>query len=113
MAAIGLYALMAFLVSQRTRELGIRMALGARRDGVRWLVARQGMVLVLLGFALGLPAALGATQLLEGMLFGVEPTEPTVFVVALASLLVAGWLAILTPATRASRIEPVIALRED
>ena len=113
LAAVGIYGLMAFLVNRRGREIGIRRALGAQRGTVRWMVLREGMGLVALGIALGVPSAWLATRLLEGLLFGVTPGEPLIFAATLVLLASVSWLAIHLPATRASRIEPMTALREE
>jgi putative ABC transport system permease protein len=111
LAAIGIYALMAYSVEQRRQEMGIRMALGADGSRIRRLVVWQGMRLALVGLALGVAAAFGLTRLIAGFLFGVNAWDPAVFVavpVVLASVaLAAVWL----PAARASRLDPVKALR--
>jgi ABC-type antimicrobial peptide transport system permease subunit len=97
----------------RTRELGLRMALGATAAGVRWLVLRQAFGLVLAGLAVGVPAALVAARLLEGLLFGVPALHaPTLMGAALALLAVAA-LAAFPPAWRASRLDPMTALRRE
>lgn len=112
LAALGLYGVMAFLVSQRTREMGIRLALGARpRDLVR-LVAGQSLRLALLGLALGLIVALGATRGLGALLYGVNPLDPTTLVGVSALLLAVAVLAGYLPARRAGRVDPMVALRE-
>jgi predicted permease len=112
LAAIGIYGLMAYSVQQRTREIGIRMALGAQSGEVRTMVVSQGMRLALTGAAIGILAAFGLTRLLQGFLFGVTPRDPLVFVIAPLILsgiaLAAAWI----PALRATRIDPVTALRD-
>jgi predicted permease len=111
LVALGLYGVIAQWAAQRTREIGVRMALGATSGGVRWLVLRQGVALVMVGLVLGIPAALAASRLLEGLLFGVQPMDPkTVTVAALAMFAVAA-LAAYLPARRASRVDPMAALR--
>ena len=111
LVAVGLYGVIAQWAAQRTREIGVRMALGATSGGVRWMVLRQGVVLVLVGLVLGIPAALAASRLLQGLLFGVQPMDPkTVTVAALAMFAVAA-LAAYLPARRASRVDPMAALR--
>jgi predicted permease len=111
LACIGLYGIMSYGVARRTREIGIRMALGAEARNVLWLVMRETMILVLIGAAIGLPAALVATQLISSMLFGLTPTDPatvvfaTIFMIGVAAF--AGYL----PARRASRVDPMVALR--
>jgi putative ABC transport system permease protein len=111
LAAIGIYGLMAYSVEQRTQELGIRMALGANASQVRRMVVGQGMVLTAIGLAIGLGASLGLSRLIDSFLFGVTRSDPLVFggvpVVLAVVALVAVWL----PAMRASRIDPVEALR--
>jgi putative ABC transport system permease protein len=113
LAAIGLYGVLAFWVTQRRREIGVRMALGARRTDVVRLVLAQAGTLVALGLAAGFAGALGATRLLAGLLFGVTARDP--FVLAAVPLLVAvtALLACTLPATRAARVDPMVALRTD
>jgi len=110
LAAIGIYALMAYSVAQRTREIGIRMALGADRSAIRHLMIWQGMRLALAGVALGIPAALGLTRLIAGLLFGVRAWDPGAFVTAPIVLAVVAFFAAWLPALRASRLEPIRAL---
>jgi predicted permease len=111
LACIGLYGIMSYGVARRTHEIGIRMALGAEARDVLWLVMRETLILVLLGVAIGLPASLAATQLISSMLFGLTPTDPvtislaTIFMMGVAVF--AGYL----PARRASRVDPMVALR--
>jgi len=110
-AALGIYGVMAYAVVQRTREIGIRMALGAARADVQRLVFGQATRLTVLGLGIGLAAAFGLTRLMAGLLFGVRPDDPPTFVgvtlVLAASAVVAAWL----PAARAVRVDPVGALR--
>jgi putative ABC transport system permease protein len=113
LAAIGLFAVMATMVRQRTRELGLRMAIGATAGEVGGLVLRRGMGLAALGAALGLGGAIAANRLLASMLFEVSPTDaPTLAIVTAILMLVAGG-ASLIPARASTRIEPIIALRSD
>jgi putative ABC transport system permease protein len=113
LAAVGLFGVMATMVRQRTRELGVRMALGATAADVGGMVLRRGMALAAVGTSIGLLGALAATRLLAGMLFEVSPTDaPTLGLVAMALLGVAA-LASLIPARTSTRIEPVIALRSE
>jgi hypothetical protein len=109
----GLYAVTAYAVAQRTREIGVRMALGADRASVMKLVLRQGGLVAGVGIALGLAGALPLVRFVSAMLFDVQPTDPAVF--AMVALLVAAtaMLATFIPARRASRVDPMIALRAD
>ena len=113
LAAIGLYGILAYAVSRRTREIGIRISLGARPGAVLRMVLRQGLILTLLGVGIGLAASLGATRLLESQLFGVTPTDPVTFVVAPILLLTVALLAGLVPARRATNVDPLIAIRQE
>ena len=111
LAAIGIYGLMAYSVAQRTQEIGIRMALGAEAPAVRNLVVRQGMGLVLLGIAIGVAAAFGLTRLLTAFLFGVKSLDPMTFIAVPILLAAVALLAVWMPARRATRIDPLAALR--
>jgi putative ABC transport system permease protein len=111
LAAIGIYGLMAYTVQQRTQEIGIRLALGAATGDVRKMVVFQGMRLALLGVAIGIGAALGLTRLLTTFLFGVKDKDPLVFTSVAILLALVSLLAVWVPARRATRIDPVIALR--
>jgi predicted permease len=111
LAAIGIYGLMAYSVTQRTQELGIRMALGAESSQIRTMVALHGLRLTLAGVACGLAMAFGLTRLLAGLLFGVKPWDPQVFVIVPVILAGIALIAAWGPARRASRIEPMDALR--
>ncbi len=113
MAAVGIYGVMSFAVAQRTRELGVRMALGAHRGDVLRLVVRQGLGLVLVGVAVGLVGALGLTRLIASQLYAVRPTDPATFATVAVTLVLIALLAILVPAARATRLDPVVALREE
>jgi len=102
---------MAYSVSQRTRELGIRMALGAQSSQVLQLVLRQGMLLAAIGLVLGLLAAFGSTRLAGTLLYGVNPSDPTIFIGVTLLLAAAAFAACYFPARRALKIDPVVALR--
>ena len=112
LAGIGLYAVMAFSVSRRTREVGIRMALGAKSGDVIRLIFGQGMLQLAIGLALGLLMAAGVSQLLTLILFDVQPRDPMIFGGVIAVLASAGLLACFLPALRATGVDPVVALRD-
>jgi len=111
LASVGVYGVLAYAVAQRTGELGIRMALGADRRAVRGMVLGDGMKLVAVGLALGLVAALALAGVLSSQLFGVSPRDPAVIGLVLLVLLGVGFLASLVPAWRATRVDPVVAMR--
>ena len=113
LAAIGIYGLMAYSVAQRTQEMGIRMALGADRAAVRRLVVWQGAKLAFAGVVLGLGAALGLAHLIASLLFGVKPWDPAAFVAAPLILISVALIAVWLPATRASKVDPMEALRTE
>jgi macrolide transport system ATP-binding/permease protein len=112
-ACVGLYGTMAYTVARRTREIGIRMALGARRGLVIWMVLREVCVLAALGLAISVPIALGTSRLIESFLFEMKPNDPRALALAVAILLSAALLAGYGPARRASRVDPMIALRHE
>jgi ABC-type antimicrobial peptide transport system permease subunit len=111
LAAVGIYGVMAYAVSQRTREMGVRIALGAGQGSVLRMILGQGLCLAVLGVALGLAASFGLTRLMSGLLFGVKPSDPETFVFVTGALLVVAVAACWIPAWRATRVDPVIALR--
>jgi len=113
LATLGVYGLMAYLVSQRTREIGIRLALGAESTDVVALVVGRGVWLAVVGVAVGSAAAIGLTRLLDGMLFGVTATDPIAFVSVMALTLIAALAATYVPARRALKVAPAVALRAD
>jgi len=111
LAAIGIYGLMAYAVAQRTREMGIRMALGARPRDVLALVIRQGMRLAAIGIVLGLAGSFAATRVLTSLLYGVTPTDPVTLTSVAILLALVALLACWLPARRATRVDPTVALR--
>ncbi len=111
LAAVGLYGVMSYTVSQRTREVGIRMALGARRSDVMKLVVGQGMALVGVGLGLGLLASIALRRVMSGLLFGVSATDPLVFSAFAVLMAIVALLANCLPARRAARVDPMVALR--
>lgn len=111
LAAVGLFGVLSYLVTQRTTEIGLRMALGAQRQQVMGLFLLDGMRPALLGVVLGIVASLGATRLIRSLLFGTQPLDPAVFVMVTVALLVVAALACLLPAWRAARLDPMQALR--
>ena len=113
LAAVGIYGVLAYVVSQRSRELGIRLALGAKRQELFTMVVRQGMRPVIAGAGAGLAVAVALTTLMESLLFGVHAVDPTTYAVALSTLTAIALAACAMPALRATRIDPLIALREE
>jgi putative ABC transport system permease protein len=113
LAAVGLYGVVAYTVSQRTQELGLRMAIGAQRGDVLRLVLGGGMKLALLGIIMGLAAALAAARLVSSMLFQVTPFDPWSYAATAALLLAVSALACYVPARRATAVDPLVALRTE
>jgi putative ABC transport system permease protein len=113
LAGIGIYGLIAYSVQQRTREIGIRLALGAEASSVRNMVVLQGMRLVVLGVAIGIAASFGLTRFIASFLFGVKPVDPLSFAIAPLVLGSVALLAVWVPARRASRVDPILALRHE
>jgi len=113
LVAIGVYGLLAYSVTRRTAEIGIRMALGTRRERVRWMILRRALLLTAMGVAIGIPAAFAGTKTLEALLFGLSPRDPLPFVIAAATMLIVAAAAAYLPARRASRVDPMVALRTE
>jgi len=111
LATLGLYGLMAFTVAERTTEIGIRLALGAQASQVLGMVMQQGLTLVALGGGLGLAIAFGVSRFLETLVFGVKSYDPLTFGAVTALLILISMVAVLIPARRATRITPLVALR--
>ena len=113
LAAIGIYGLMAYSVQQRTREIGIHLALGADSHNVRNMIVRQGMGVALAGVAIGLASAFALTRVVASFLFGVTARDPAVFVAVPLLLSAVAFIGVWFPARRAARVDPVIALRTE
>jgi ABC-type antimicrobial peptide transport system permease subunit len=113
LSAIGTYGVLAYTVTERRREIGIRMALGASAEGVLMMVLRQGLTLAVVGLAIGLVAAAALTRVASTLLFGVKPTDPVTFIVVRLFMLIVAAAASIIPARRATRVDPLVALRAD
>jgi putative ABC transport system permease protein len=111
LAGLGIYGTISYLVSERTHEIGIRLALGAKRGEIMRMILRQGLALALVGAALGLISALLVSHLMAGLLFGVTPTDPLTFVGVTLVLTAVALAASYIPALRAMRVNPLVALR--
>jgi ABC-type antimicrobial peptide transport system permease subunit len=111
LSLVGIYSVMSYAVTESTREIGIRMALGAQSRHVLKLVLGQGLVLTLIGITLGAAAAFGLTRLMESLLYGVRATDPATFAAVSALFVVVSLFACYIPARRATRVDPMIALR--
>jgi len=113
LAAIGVYGLMSFSVEQRVNEMGIRRALGGQTRNILWMVLRRGLMLALAGAGLGLMGSLALARLLQGMLFDIDPLDPLTFVALSVFVVGVAVLATFLPARRATRVDPMVALRMD
>jgi len=113
LTAIGTYGVLSYAVAQRRREIGVRMALGAQRTAVVWLVLRGALAVAAVGVVIGGPLALGAGRALRSLLYGIAPASPLVLGGAAAALVGVAIIASAAPAWRASRVDPLIALRSD
>jgi ABC-type antimicrobial peptide transport system permease subunit len=113
MATVGLYAVMSFVVAQRTHEIGIRMALGAQARDVFVIVVKQGLRLISLGVILGLVGAFAVTRLLSQMLYGVTASDPITYAMVAGLLIATSLVACLVPARRATKVDPLVALRHE
>jgi ABC-type antimicrobial peptide transport system permease subunit len=111
LSCLGLYGILSYAVARRTNEIGVRMALGADRRDVLWLVLSDALRLVLIGAALGVPAALAASRLVASQLFGISAADPGAIVEATLALLAVAAVACYLPARRATRVDPLVALR--
>jgi ABC-type antimicrobial peptide transport system permease subunit len=111
LACLGLYGTISYAVRRRTAELGIRIALGAGRVAVQWLVVREALLLVLVGGAIGLPFAFFAARAVEGLLYATAPSDPVSYGMAAGVLVIVSAVASYIPAWRASRVDPLAALR--
>jgi putative ABC transport system permease protein len=111
LASVGIYGVMAYTVAQRTHEIGVRMALGAQKADVLWLVLGRGLRLILLGVSLGVAGSLPLTRVLSGMLYGVQPIDPMTYAAIALLLTITALLACYMPARRATKIDPLTALR--
>ena len=111
LASIGLYGVMAFVVARRTKEIGLRLALGARPGSVVWLVMKEVLLLLVLGLAVGVPAGLASARFVSSLLYGIEPRDPWIAIGSVVGLSLVAAIAGLVPARKASRIDPILTLR--
>ncbi|MEO7156450.1 MAG: FtsX-like permease family protein, partial [Vicinamibacterales bacterium] len=111
LASVGLYGVMAFIVARRKKELGLRLALGAEPSSVMWIVMREVLLLLVIGLAVGVPTAIGLGRFVSSQLYGIQPNDPWIAIWTMALLTVVSAAAGLIPASKASRIDPILALR--
>ena len=111
LASVGLYGVMAFIVARRQKELGLRLALGAEPSSVLWIVMREVLLLLVIGLAVGVPVAIGLGRYVSSQLYGIQPNDPWIAIGTMALLTVVSVAAGLIPASKASRIDPILALR--
>ena len=111
LVCVGLYGILSYGVASRTSEIGLRMALGAQRSNVQWLIVREGLFLVVLGLAAGLPLVLVATRLISTLLYGLTSADPAAIGAAAVMMIVVAVGAAYLPARRASKVDPMVALR--
>jgi predicted permease len=113
LTSIGLYGVMTYNVARRTHEIGVRMALGAQKRGVQWMFLRESLLLLGLGVVVGVPATMAATRLVGAQLFGLTPSDPATFIAAILAISTVALLAAYFPARRATRVDPMVALRDE
>jgi ABC-type antimicrobial peptide transport system permease subunit len=111
LVCVGLYGSMSYGVEARTREIGVRVAMGAGRKDVIWMVTREASIMLAIGAAIGIPAGIAATMLFKSMLFGVGGADPLSIAAAIATLFAISFVAAIVPARRAMRVDPMVALR--
>jgi predicted permease len=113
LTSIGLYGVMTYNVARRTHEIGVRMALGAQNREVQWMILRESLLLLGIGVVLGVPATMAATRLVGSQLFGLTPSDPPTFIAAILAIAIVALLAAYFPARRATRVDPMVALRDE
>jgi ABC-type antimicrobial peptide transport system permease subunit len=113
LTSIGLYGVMTYNVARRTHEIGVRMALGAQNRDVQWMILRESLLLLGIGIVLGVPATMAATRLVGAQLFGLTPSDPPTFITAIVAICAVALLAAYFPARRATRVDPMVALRDE